>query len=119
VALLVTLVAGCVPTTRYSYVPVSPANFEAAQKGEKIPLVASMTALCFADGRTELVRDAEWTDAGICGQAHAPVGGDDGMECYGWDELAGIGVPYESRSASVVPMAAVHVGKCDPELLTQ
>ncbi|MEZ5945470.1 MAG: hypothetical protein R3C13_06665 [Hyphomonas sp.] len=113
------VLASCVPTTKYRYVPVSEANFEAAQNGAKIPLVAHETALCFADGRTALVRDAEWTEAGICGQAHPPVGDDDGMRCYDWNALAGIGIPYESRSASVVPMAAVQIGKCDPESLIQ
>lgn len=111
------IVAACVPTTKYAYVPVSRENFDVAQNGEKIPLVAASTALCFADARTALVRDAAWTDEGICGQARAPAGGDDGMECYGWTELAGIGLPYEGRSASVVPMAAVQVGKCDPDSL--
>jgi hypothetical protein len=109
--------AGCVPTTRYAYVPVTRENFQAAQDGDAIPLVAQSMAICFADGRTALLRDAEWTETGICGQAHSPVGGDDGMECYGWDSLAAVGVPYESRSASVVPMAAFKLGKCDPEAL--
>lgn len=120
IALLILCLAGaCVPTTRYHYMPVSKAAFEAAQNGEKIPLVAHSTALCFADGKTALIRDAEWTETGICGQAHAPVGGDDGHECYGWEALAGIGVPYESRSVSVVPMAAVEIGTCDPEAVAQ
>ncbi|MEZ5986026.1 MAG: hypothetical protein R3B94_08750 [Hyphomonas sp.] len=118
-AIAFSLVAACVPTTKYKYVQVTPENFEAAQNGDKIPLVAAMTALCFADGRTDLVRDAEWTETGICGQAHAPIGDDDGMECYGWDQLAGVGIPYEGRSASVIPMAAVQVGKCDPEVLSK
>lgn len=117
--LLLTALAGCVPTTKYAYAPVTRETFDAARKGDAIPLVAQSTALCFADGRTALVRDAEWTETGICGQARAPVGGDDGMECYGWDALAGIGIPYEGRSASVVPMAAFKLGTCDPEALTQ
>ena len=116
--LLATLVAGCVPTTKYNYVPLTEANFEAAQNGDRIPLVASETAFCFADGETRFVSDAVWTEDGICSQSEyadpdAPV------ECYAWDELAGVGIPYEGRSASVVPMASVHIGKCDPESLTQ
>jgi hypothetical protein len=114
-----TALAGCVPTTKYAYAPMTRETFDAARKGDAIPLVAQSTALCFADGRTAQVRDAQWTETGICGQARAPVGGDDGMECYGWDALAGIGIPYEGRSASVVPMAAFKLGTCDPEALTQ
>lgn len=117
--LLLTALAGCVPTTKYAYAPVTRENFDAAQNGKAIPLVAQSTALCFADGRTALLRDATWTDAGICGQAHAPVGEDDGQACYARGTLAGIGIPYEGRSASVVPMAAFKLGKCDPEALTQ
>lgn len=116
-AIVVGSLAGCVPTTKYNYVPLTQTNFEAAQAGEKIPLVAAMTAVCFADGHTALIRDAVWMDDGICGEARPPVTGDDGHECYGADQLAGIGIPYEGRSASVVPMAAVHVGTCDPAAL--
>lgn len=115
--LMLAVLSGCVPTTKYHYVPVTQENFTAAREGEMIPLVAASTALCFSDARTALVRDAEWTSDGICGQAHAPVSGDDGMECYGWDELAGIGIPYEGRSASVVPMAAYKIGQCEPAAL--
>ena len=119
VAILLTTLASCVPTTKYTYVPVTEANFAAAQNGERIPLVANETALCFADGHTAFMRDAEWTDSGICGEAHPPVGDDDGQRCYGPDQLAGVGIPYEGRSASVIPMAAVQIGKCDPEALAK
>ena len=108
------LASACVPTTKYKYVPLSRENFEAAQNGDRIPLVAHNTALCFADARTAFVRDAEWTDTGICGRTHAPVGDDDGQDCIGWEDLAGIGIPYEGRSLSAVPMAAVQIGQCDP-----
>ncbi len=111
--------AACVPTTKYNYVPLTEQNFVAAQNGERIPLVAAETALCFTDGHTAFVRDAEWTETGICGQEHAPVGDDDGMECYGWDQVAGVGIPYEGRSMSVVPMAAVQIGECDPGALAE
>lgn len=118
--LLVLLVAGCaVPTTKYKYVPVTEQNFAAAQAGDKIPLVSNATALCFADARTALVRDAEWTAEGICGQAQAPNRDDDGQRCYGWGELAGIGIPYEGKSMSAVPMAAFDAGSCDPEKLAE
>ncbi len=116
--LLVSGVAACVPTTKYTYVPLTEANFEAAQNGERIPLVASETAFCFADGETRFVRDAVWTEEGICSQSEYAEP-DDPIECYAWDELAGVGIPYEGRSASVVPMAAVQIGECDPEALTQ
>ena len=113
-----TVLGGCVPTTKYTYVPLTQQNFEAAQNGDRIPLVAAETAFCFADGRTEFVRDAEWTDQGICGN-QSGMTGDEYRECFGWDEIAGVGIPYEGRSASVIPMAAVHIGHCDPEALTQ
>ena len=117
--ILLVLLGACVPTTKYTYVPLTQQNFEAAQNGEKIPLVAHDTVLCFADGRTAPVRDAEWTDNGICGQAHPPIGDDDGNRCYDWDQIAGIGIPYEGRSLSVIPMAAVQIGKCDQEALAE
>ena len=104
--------AACVPTTRYTYVPVTAANFDAAQNGEAIPLVAQSTALCFADGRTAYLRDARWTQDGICGD-------EQGRVCHAWDELAGIGIPYESRSLSVVPMAEAKIGSCDPVALAR
>jgi hypothetical protein len=113
-----TMVAGCVPTTKYTYVPLTQQNFEAAQNGDRIPLVAAETALCFADGRTEFVRDAVWTDDGICGN-ESGMTGDEYHECFGWDEIAGVGIPYEGRSMSVVPMAAVQIGTCDPEALAE
>ncbi|MAB10331.1 MAG: hypothetical protein CMF06_12885 [Hyphomonas sp.] len=113
------MLGACVPTTKYAYVPLTQQNFEAAQNGEKIPLVAHDTVLCFADGRTAPIRYAEWTDNGICGQAHPPIGDDDGNRCYDWDQIAGIGIPYEGRSLSVIPMAAVQIGKCDPEALAE
>ena len=118
-AILLTALAGCVPTTRYRYVPLTEANFEAAQNGWKIPLVAHDTVLCFADGQTAPIRDAEWTENGICGQAHPPIGDDDGNRCYDWGEIAGVGIPYESRSVAVIPMAAVQIGKCDLEALAE
>lgn len=118
-AVLLTVLAGCVPTTKYRYVPLTQANFVAAQNGEKIPLVAHETALCLADARTVFVRDAEWTETGICSEADPGASGEDDRECYGWDELAGVGIPYEGRSASIIPMAAVQIGKCDPEALTR
>ena len=117
-AIALSVVTACVPTTKYNYVPVTPENFEAAQNGEKIPLVAAETALCFADGHTDFVRDAVWTDEGICGN-ETGMTGDAYHECFGWDEIAGVGIPYEGRSASVIPMAAVHIGECDPEVLTK
>ena len=117
--ILPVLLGACVPTTKYTYVPLTQQNFEAAQNGDRIPLVGSETALCFADGHTAFVRDATWTGNGVCGQAHPPVGDDDGMECYGWDDVAGVGIPYEGRSMSIVPMAAVHIGECDPEALAE
>ena len=117
--LLSIVLTACVPTTRYRYVPLTPETFEAAQNGWKIPLVVHETALCFADAHTALVRDAELTGTGICGQAHPPVGDDDGNRCYGWDEVPGIGIPYESRSLQAFPMAAVLIGKCDPAKLAQ
>lgn len=117
--ILLILLGACVPTTKYTYVPLTQQNFEAAQNGERIPLVAAETALCFADGHTAFVRDAEWTENGVCGQAHPPVGDDDGMECYSGNQVAGVGIPYEGRSMSVVPMAAVQIGECDPGALAE
>ena len=110
--------SGCVPTTKYTYVPLTEQNFVAAQNGDRIPLVAEETALCFADGRTEFVRGAVWTDDGICGN-ESGMTGDEYRDCFGWDELAGVGIPYEGRSMSVVPMAAVQIGECDPEALAE
>jgi hypothetical protein len=55
----------------------------------------------------------------ILGQAHPPVGDDDGMECYSGNQVAGVGIPYEGRSMSVVPMAAVQIGECDPGALAE
>jgi hypothetical protein len=112
------VLGGCVPTTKYTYVPLTQQNFEAAQNGDRIPLVAEDTALCFADGRTEFVRDAVWTDEGICGN-EAGMTGDAYRECFGWDAIAGVGIPYEGRSMSAVPMAAVQIGECDPEALSE
>lgn len=109
--LLVMVLTACVPTTRYKYVPLTQQNFEAAQNGDAIPLVRQSTSICFSDGRIELLRDARWTDSGICSE--------DGLECYDHSELVGVGIPYESRSLSAVPMAAVKVGKCDPEALSE
>ena len=116
--ILLAMLAACVPTTKYNYVPLTQQNFEAAQNGDRIPLVAEETAFCFADGRTEFVRDAIWTDEGICGN-ESGMTGDEYKECFGWDEIAGVGIPYEGRSMSVVPMASVQIGECDPEALTQ
>lgn len=118
-AILLTALAGCVPTTKYNYAPLTKANFVAAQNGEKIPLVAYETAFCFADGETRFVRDAEWTETGICGESRELAPGGDHRVCLEWDQLAGVGIPYEGRSASVIPMAAVHIGKCDPEALAK
>ena len=95
--ILLVLLGACVPTTKYTYVPLTQQNFEAAAP----------------------IRDAEWTDNGICGQAHPPIGDDDGNRCYDWDQIAGIGIPYEGRSLSVIPMAAVQIGKCDLEALAE
>jgi hypothetical protein len=116
--ILLAALGGCVPTTKYTYVPLTQPNFEAAQNGDRIPLVAAETAFCFADGRTEFVRDAVWTDDGICGN-ESGMTGDEYLECFGWNEIAGVGIPYEGRSMSVVPMAAVQIGECDPETLAE
>ena len=116
VLLLTSVTTACVPTTKFNYVPVNEANFIAAQNGEKIPLIWDSTALCFPDGTTAFIQEAKWTETGICGYAHS---GDDGYECYGPGDLAGIGIPYEGRSVSVVPMASVQIGECDPEALAQ
>lgn len=117
-ALAVSGLAACVPTTKYAYVPATRENFEAAQNGEAIPLVAQSTAICLKDASTLLVRDAAWTDDGICGRARVenpqPHLAD---VCFAADQLAGVGIPYMSRSASAVPMAAVKVGTCDPAAL--
>lgn len=117
--ILLPTLAACVPTTKYNYVRLTQQNFDAAQNGDRIPLVAAETALCFADGHTAFVRDATWTESGICGQEHAPVGNDDGQACYGWDKVVGVGIPYEGRSMSVVPMAAVQIGECNPGALPE
>ena len=114
--LLASMVAACVPTTKFNYVPVTEENFIAAQNGEKIPLIWDATALCFPDGTTNFIYDAKWTENGICGYTQSA--GEE-LACYGAGELAAIGIPYEGRSASVVPMASVQIGECDPEALTQ
>ena len=111
---LLAALAACVPTTKYEYVPLTKTNFEAAQNGDKIPLVALATAFCFADGRVELVNNAEWTDEGIC-VIEPGISGEDERFCYGPGEIVGVGIPYEGRSASVIPMASVDVGECDPD----
>lgn len=111
--------AACVPTTRYAYVPPSSEAVIAANSGDAIPLVHDAIALCWPDGRTELVSQAIAKDGQVCAQVRtpSPTRNDDGRECYDLDALAGIGIPYESRSFSVIPMAAVHVSKCNPEAL--
>ena len=116
--LIVTIfLAACVPTTRYAYVPASPEAVEIAKTGTAIPLVQNSIALCFPDGSTELVREAEIVDGKLCAQARVSNMSDDGIECFSFTELAGIGIPYEGRSLSVIPMAAFKIGTCDPNTL--
>lgn len=109
--------ASCVPTTRYAYVPASPEAVKIAETGTAIPLVHNAIALCFPDGSTQLVREVNVFGGELCAQARVPNTEDDGIECYSFKQLAGIGIPYEDRSFSVIPMAAVKTGRCDPRAL--
>ncbi|NQY38721.1 MAG: hypothetical protein HRT80_01340 [Henriciella sp.] len=111
--------AACVPTTRYAYVPPSSQAVVTANSGDAIPLVHNAIALCWPDGTTQLVRDAVARDGEVCAEVRVPSQreDDDGRECFSFADLAGIGIPYESHSLSVIPMATVQVSKCNPDAL--
>lgn len=112
--LLACLAAACVPTTRYHYVPLTAESFQDAQNGEKIPLAHNATAICWTDGETQLVYDALFDGEQLCAEMHSENAARDGKQCIAASEIAAIGIPYEGRSASVIPMASVEIGSCDP-----
>jgi len=115
------LVSACVPTTRYAYVPPSQEAVITANSGETIPLVQNSIALCWPDGTSRLVRNATVRNDQVCAEVRTPsrIRKDDGIECYDFDDIAGIGIPYASRSVSVIPMAAFKLSNCDPEALNR
>jgi hypothetical protein len=111
-------VTACVPTTKYAYVPPTPEAVEVARSGDAIPLVANAVSICWPDGGTELVWYAEVQGDQLCGYDTNSNDPEDWI-CMALNELSGIGIPYEGRSLSVVPMASVALSECDPQDLTR
>ena len=98
--------------------PPTPEAVEVAKSGDVIPLVANAISICWPDGGTELVWYAEVQGDQLCGYDTNSNDPEDWI-CMALNELSGIGIPYEGRSLSVVPMASVALSECDPEDLTR
>ncbi|MEM8617136.1 MAG: hypothetical protein AAGF20_09400 [Pseudomonadota bacterium] len=118
-ALTISALTACVPTTRYNYVTPTEQNFQSAvsaAQGERVaPFVHGAIPLCRGDLDPVMVYQPIFTENQICDGRDSP----EDRRCYARDAVISVGVAYVTTSASAIPYAAAYAGDCKTDKDTQ